>query len=92
MISEKNIAMHELIGLKVKTKKVKGLIVDESKNTITILNGKKNERMIPKKGNEFAIKINGSEIIIKGEQIAQRPYDRLKKKSKVNNKWQKKSV
>ncbi len=82
MINEKNIAMHELIGLKVKTKKAKGIIVDESKNTITILNGKKNERMIPKKGNEFAIKINGSEIIIKGEQIAQRPYDRLKKKIK----------
>ncbi len=91
MISEKNITMHELIGLKAKTKKAKGLIVDESKNTITIWD-KKKERMIPKQNNEFEIKTNGGEIIIKGEQIAQRPYDRLKKKSKVNNKWQKKSV
>jgi RNase P/RNase MRP subunit p29 len=89
MINEKNLKSHELIGLKVSAKKTKGLIVDESKNTITIWN-KKKESIIPKKGNEFEIKLGKKIIIIDGESITQKPYDRLKKKYKVKNKWQKK--
>ncbi|MFA5333332.1 MAG: ribonuclease P protein subunit [Candidatus Nanoarchaeia archaeon] len=89
MLSESNIKSHELIGLKVKAKKAKGLIVDESKNTITIWN-KKKESIIPKKGNELIFKLGKKIIIIDGEQIAQKPYDRLKKKYKVKDKWQKK--
>lgn len=89
MLSESNLKSHELIGLKAKAQNTKGLIVDESKNTITIWN-KKKESIIPKKNNEFIIKLGKKIIIIKGEEIAQKPYDRLKKKYKVKNKWQKK--
>ncbi|MFA5302950.1 MAG: ribonuclease P protein subunit [Candidatus Nanoarchaeia archaeon] len=89
MLSESNLKSHELIGLKVKAKKTKGLIVDESKNTITIWN-KKKESIIPKKGNEFIFKLGKKIIIINGGEIAQKPYDRLKKKYKVKDKWQKK--
>ena len=87
MLNEKNLKSHELIGLNTKAKKAKGLIVDESKNTITIWN-KKKESIIPKKGNEFEIKIGKKIIIIDGGSIAQKTYDRLKKKHKVKDKWQ----
>ncbi|MDD4353318.1 MAG: ribonuclease P protein subunit [Candidatus Nanoarchaeia archaeon] len=86
MLNEKNLQSHELIGLSAKVKKIKGLIVDESKNTITIWD-KKKEIIIPKKNNEFEINVEKKIIIINGESIAQRPYDRLKKKNKVKNKW-----
>ena len=89
MISKKNIKNHELIGLNVKVKKTKGKIVNETKNTIIINDGVK-EKIIPKKGNDIQIKIGEQKIIIKEDEIIQKPYDRLKKKYKVKNKWQQK--
>ncbi|MDD2678727.1 MAG: ribonuclease P protein subunit [Candidatus Nanoarchaeia archaeon] len=89
MISKKNIKIHELIGLKAKVKKAKGMIIDESKNTLTMLDSKK-EKIIPKKNNEIMIKINNEYVSISGNEILQKPQDRIKKKNKVTNKWQEK--
>lgn len=90
MITKKNIKNHELIGLKAKIGKIQGLIIDETKNMIIIKN-KEKEKMIPKKGNEIMIKLQNKDIIINGNEIIQKPYDRLKKKYKVKKKWQQKS-
>jgi len=86
MITEQNILSHELIGLKAKIKKMRGLIVDESKNTITVWD-KKNERIIPKKNNEIAVKIGDKMMILNGDEFISKPYDRVKNKKKVTNKW-----
>ena len=88
MITKKNILNHEFIGQNVKIKSQKGLIIDETKNTFIILT-KKNEKIISKEKNMFEFEINNEKIKINGNKIMQRPFDRLKKKYKVKNKWQK---
>lgn len=88
MITKKNILNHEFIGQNVKIKSQKGIIIDETKNTFIILT-KKNEKIIPKEKNMFEFEINNEKIKINGNKITQRPFDRLKKKYKVKNKWQK---
>lgn len=87
MITKTNMKNHELIGSKVEIeeKKIKGVIIDETKNTF-IIRSKIGDKVLPKKGNIFKIK---GEIII-GDNIMQRPYDRLRKTYKVKNKWQEK--
>lgn len=88
MITKKNILHHEFIGQNVKLKSHKGIIVDETKNTFIILE-KNNEKIILKKDNMFEFNIKNEKIKINGSVITQRPFDRLKKKYKVKNKWQK---
>lgn len=81
-INEKNILNHEMIGLKVKIiessdpKKIKieGEIIDETKNTIILTNGKK----LPKKECVFEFDINGKKIKVDGKKIMKKPEDRLK--------------
>ena len=87
MINKKNLLNHEFIGSKVKVinKKISGVIIDETKNTFQIRTDK-GDKIIPKKNNEFKI----HDIKINGKKIIQRPYDRLKKKYKVKDKWEEK--
>jgi len=89
MITQKNVLNHEIIGLKVKVSNspIKGEVVDETKNTFMISTSK-GEKTVPKKGNKFEIELD-KKCVIDGEMITQRPYERLKKKYKVKNKWQK---
>lgn len=90
MITSKNVLNHELIGLSVeiKNKKIKGTIIDETKNTLTIRSGGK-DKIIPKKPHQIVLYLSDGKFAIKGSVIMQRPYERLKKEYKVKNKWEK---
>jgi ribonuclease P protein subunit POP4 len=92
MITPKNLIKHELIGLEVEiadsTNKfqvgVKGLVVDETKNTLTI-ETEKGMKKIQKKGSTFIFKISSEKKVkVNGNKIAVRPEERLKLKVK---KW-----
>jgi ribonuclease P protein subunit POP4 len=80
-INEKNLKNHELIGLKVRViessdpgkKDIGGKIIDETKNTIVLENGK----ILPKKECVFEFDI-GKKVLIDGKKIMKRPVDRLK--------------
>jgi len=91
MITPKNLIKHELIGLEVEiadsTNKfqigLKGLVVDETKNTL-IIETEKCMKKIQKKGSIFIFKISNEKVKVNGNKIAVRPEDRLKLKVK---KW-----
>ncbi len=80
-INNKNILNHELIGLEInviessdpKKVGVNGIIIDETKNTIILKNGK----ILPKKECVFEFDIN-EKIIIDGKNLMKKPEDRLK--------------
>lgn len=80
------IVMGELIGRKTKVVKskdpnkkgIKGKIVDETKETITI-ETENGEKKIPKKTSTFKFTENQKEIKVNGEEIRYRPEDRIKK-------------
>ena len=82
-----NISRHELIGLQVvvesklnfKRRRVKGTIVDETKNMIIVFDGVK-KRRIPKKIAIFHLNLpNNSTVVLKGKNIIGRPIHRIKK-------------
>ena len=91
MRNEKNIFRHELIGLRVEIRKaknksynkIKGTIIDETKNSI-ILEKDGKRRNILKKGTIFLIHLNGKKIEMAGDMLLGRPEDRIKNKIK---KW-----
>jgi len=92
MISPKNLIRHELIGLTIEvidsTNKfqvgIKGLVVDETKNVLTI-ETEKGIKKIQKKGTTFIFKIpSGKKVKVNGNKIAVRPEERVKLKVK---KW-----
>ncbi len=60
---------------------IKGIVVDETKNTFTIRTAKK-DVVIPKKGNRFKIWFDDAVLEVEGDIITQRPYDRIKKRYK----------
>jgi ribonuclease P protein subunit POP4 len=68
----------EFIGLEVEVSGFSGKVVDESKNTFTVLSEGK-EKTVPKKGNDFRFARNGEKIDVKGSDILHRPEDRIKK-------------
>ncbi|MCD6275981.1 MAG: ribonuclease P protein subunit [Thermoplasmata archaeon] len=86
MRTEKNLKMHELIGLYAKVeestnpnqKGIEGRIVDETYHML-IIETSKGEKKIMKKGAKFRIKLNGKEIVINGDDINYRPHERIKK-------------
>jgi len=92
MITTRNLIRHELIGLSVKvvesTNKfqvgIKGTVVDETKNTITIETDK-GLKKVQKKGSKFIFEIpDGKKVKVNGDKIAVRPEERVKLKVK---KW-----
>lgn len=92
MITPKNLIKHELIGLEVEVADstnrfhigIKGLVIDETKNTLAI-ETEKGIKKIQKKGSTFIFKIsNDKKVKVNGNKIAVRPEDRLKLKVK---KW-----
>ena len=96
MISKYNLPNHELIGLEVeivdsKNKTLvgmKGRIIDETKNTFTIRSDGK-ERKIIKKDSTFVFKVGRKKFMIKGERLVGNPWERLKRRIKVKNRWEK---
>ena len=92
MILPKNLIRHELIGLAVEVAEstnkfqvgIKGTVVDETKNTLTIETDK-GMKKIQKKGSVFIFKIpDGKKVKVNGNKIATRPEERIKLKVK---KW-----
>ncbi|HDG63867.1 MAG: ribonuclease P protein component 1 [Thermococcus sp.] len=85
-MTKKTLLMHELIGLKVKVIKsshpgligIEGYVIDETKNTLTILGTK--VWAIPKIVAEFEFEVGDKKIRIKGEELVGRPEMRLKKR------------
>lgn len=89
MITPQNIARHELVGLEVKVthglhgdlEGIKGKVVNETKNTLTIDDGEGNEKIIPKGSATFQFKLpEGITVEIDGKIIISRPEDRIKKR------------
>lgn len=87
-ITPQNLVRHELIGLKAKIerstdptqKKISGLIVDETYNTLRI-ESKKKEKVIPKANTVFIFTLpNGVKVRVDGKLLVSRPEDRIKKK------------
>ncbi|MFQ5818596.1 MAG: ribonuclease P protein component 1 [Candidatus Heimdallarchaeota archaeon] len=86
MRTSKNLFRHELIGLEVKiitsprTSEigVQGIVVNETKNTLTIQAIRK--IVIEKKGRKFQFKIGQNTANIEGTVLIGRPEDRLKTK------------
>jgi len=92
MISAKSLIRHELIGLKVEIAgsfnkfhvRIKGLVVDETKNLL-IIETEKGTKKIQKKGTSFIFTVpNGKKVKVDGTIIAKRPEERIKLKVK---KW-----
>ena len=93
MISSENIILHELIGLEFivmassnpTSKGIKGIVVDETKNTLVIEQDDVRKRII-KQDSVFRFKLpNGTILEIDGSAITGRPEDRVKKK--IKRRW-----
>lgn len=84
--NNKNVVLHELIGLNVKVLKSKdkdqkgleGTVIDETKNTLIVKtkNGIKN---LVKIMSVFRFSIDGKRFIVDGAEINFRPYERIEK-------------
>ena len=86
MITVNNLVHHEFIGLSVsvtsvsnKSLRLKGTVIDETKNTIKI-EVDDVEKIIPKKGSIFMFELpTGEKVEINGNILSIRPEDRIKK-------------
>lgn len=86
MITVNNLVHHEFIGLSVsvtsvsnKSLRLKGTVIDETKNTIKI-EVDDVEKIIPKKGSIFIFELpTGEKVEINGNILSIRPEDRIKK-------------
>ena len=87
-ITPQNLVRHELISLPVKIvkstdpaqEKIKGIVVDETYNTLKI-ETKKGEKVIPKKNTVFIFTLpNALKVQVDGSLLVSRPEDRIKKK------------
>jgi len=62
-------------------KGIRGRVVDETKNTITIEDGEGYEKIIPKRSAKFHFTLpEGTIVEIDGKIIVSRPEDRIKKR------------
>ena len=84
-MEKRDFMKQEFIGLEVEVVssahpeyRVSGVVVDESKNTLSIEHAGKS-RMIPKKGNGFQFTYGSERITVMGSEIQHRPEDRIKK-------------
>ncbi len=87
-ITAENIVRHELIGLKVEVEKatnkyligLKGVVVDETYNTL-VIDEEGKEKRVQKKGTIFIFHLpNGKRVEVDGNLLVSRPEDRIKKK------------
>tara|TARA_Y100000310_G_C20556192_1_gene750622 strand:- start:115 stop:414 length:300 start_codon:yes stop_codon:yes gene_type:complete len=86
-ITRENILTHEIIGLPMEIVNstdankvgVKGMIVDETKNTI-VLDTLSGEKVLPKQETVLSITLGKETIVVDGKAIQFRPEDRTKKK------------
>lgn len=75
-----NLSRHELIGLEAEVihspdptqEEIRGEVMDETQNTLTI-----GEHQVPKKGRIFSFTISEENVELEGDEILDRPEDRL---------------
>lgn len=86
-IKRENLLQHELIGLEAKVlgsddpslRKKEGVIVDETRNTLTLEEGGE-LKVLPKKEISLSITLpEGEDVKVEGRKLAVRPEDRVKK-------------
>ena len=85
-ITESNLTAHELIGLRVTVSEssdvtkicLTGIVRNETRNTITVQNGKR-FLCIPKNGSSFAFELPNGKMTVQGLSIQFRPEDRVKR-------------
>ena len=86
MADTKDINSAEWIGLDVKIKSstntsltgVVGKVVDETRNTFTILSGKRKKKVL-KNTCIFEVQLNNMVYIVDGKMLEKRPEERIKK-------------
>lgn len=84
--NNKNIVLHELIGLRVEITKsqdnsrkgIKGTVIDETKNTL-VIDTPSGKRVVPKMASTFKFVHGRSRFIVEGREINFRPHERLEK-------------
>lgn len=89
MYDNRNIVLHELIGLKAEVvackdpaqKGMRGVVVDETKNTLVLLT-KGGARRVGKLISTFKFIADKKVFTVQGEEIAFRPYERIEKSMK----------
>jgi ribonuclease P protein subunit POP4 len=89
MINERNIARHELIGLRVKVERgpdssmvgAEGTVVDETRNMLVLArSGDGRKVRVPKDGWTFRFALPGGRSAgVEGKDITFRPEDRVKR-------------
>ncbi len=87
--NNKNIVLHELIGLDVEVINcsdpeqigVSGRVIDETKNTL-LISTRRGVRRAVKKCSTFRFKKGSKSFIVDGEEINFRPHERLEKSLK----------
>jgi len=88
-ITKRNIVQHELIGLYADVVgsphfdylKIQGRIIDETKNTLLMVNSEGRKKRVPKTEVVLHISIpDGSTVEVDGKIIVGRPIDRVKKR------------
>ena len=85
MITAENIFSHEFIGLNTEITNstnsqlvgLNGTIIDETKSMFKISTSMGTTKLIPKDTNQWKFSINKQEIVLDGNKIAKRSYDRL---------------
>jgi len=84
--NNKNIVLHELIGLDLKVLKsrdmaqrgISGRIINETKNTLVVSTANGTKRLV-KKVSVFRLSINRKRFVVDGNEINFRPYERIDK-------------
>ena len=85
-IKLKDFTKHELVGLNIKVidsknkdnKGIEGKIIDETKNTITIMH-KSKKKLLFKNNIKFETTIENKKIEVDGKVLAKRPEERIKR-------------
>ena len=89
MYDNRNVVLHELIGLRAEVtacedrfqKGIRGVVVDETKNTLVILT-KDGTRRVSKRISRFKFIADKRVFTVEGREIAFRPYERIEKAMK----------
>ena len=86
-LTPRNLPRHELLGLRVKAKPIRGgrvhvgEVVGETRNMLKILRDDGRIVALPKKAHRFEFELpSGERVLVEGEVLIGRPEERLKKR------------
>ena len=86
-LTPRNLPRHELLGLRVKAKPIKGgrvhvgEVVGETRNMLRILRDDGRIVTLPKETHRFEFELpSGERVLVEGEVLIGRPEERLKKR------------